>query len=309
MKVIYNIGAIKRKLKNAVLAIGVFDGIHIGHQKLIKSAVKKAKAVNGQAIVLTFFPHPVEVLQPKKFMPHITSLSYRLKLIEELDVAMCVVVKFTKKFSAISPRAFIERYIVNALEPKEVMIGEDFRFGKNREGTLEYLKEEGTKHGFKVNVISSVKGAGKKIGSSQIRHLISDGKLEDVKKYLGRNVSILGKVVRGNALGKKLGFPTANINPDKEIMPPCGVYAVRILVGKKTYNGMANIGHRPSIKRKKNPINIEVHLFDFKRDLYGKKIIVEFVKRLRDEKKFTSLKNLQAQIVRDEKKARQILSA
>ena len=307
MKVIYGIGKVKGAFKGCVLAIGVFDGLHIGHQKLIKAAVRKAKALGVMPIVMTFFPHPVQVLYPKKYLPFVVSLPHRIKLVERLDVRGCIIVHFTKRFSQLTPRQFIKRYLVDQISPKEVFVGDDFRFGKNRDGTLDFFKTAGRTHGFKVNTILPVKGGGKKIGSSRIRNLITTGKLKLAKRFLGRNVSVMGKVVRGDGRGRGLGFPTANIYPANEVIPPIGVYAVRVAIGKKNYYGMANVGRRPSFKRKQECINVEVHIFDFQKTLYGKEIIIEFIKKIRNERVFVLPEKMTAQLKRDELKIRRIL--
>ena len=306
MKVIYGIGKVKKVFKNAVLAIGVFDGLHVGHQKLIKAAVKKAKSLGGSAIVMTFSPHPVQVLKPKEYLPFVVSLPHRLKLIEQFDVVACVVVHFTKRFSQLAAQKFIKNYLVGRINPTEIFVGNDFRFGKDRSGTIEYFKEAGRKYGFKVNTVFPVKGGGSKIGSSRIRRLITEGKLYAAKHFLGRNVSIMGKVARGDQRGKKLGFPTANIHPQNSVVPPIGVYAAYVVIDRKRFRGMANVGRRPSFK-KNNNINVEVHIFDFQKTLYGKEITVEFVKKIRNEKVFDLSEQLIAQLKRDEIKSRVIL--
>ena len=309
MKVIYGIGKVKKVFKNAVLAIGVFDGLHVGHQKLIKAAVKKAKSLGGPAIVMTFSPHPVQVLKPKDYLPFVVSLPHRLKLIEQLDVMACVVVHFTKRFSQVAAEEFVKNYLVERINPTEIFVGNDFRFGKDRRGTIEYFKEAGRKYGFKVNTVFPVKGGRSKIGSSRIRRLITDGKLYAAKHFLGRNVSIMGKVVRGDRRGKGLGFPTANIHPENSVVPPIGVYATYVVIDHKRFKGMANIGRRPSFKKKNNNINVEVHIFDFRKTLYGKEITVEFVKKIRNEKVFDLSEQLIAQLKRDEIRSRAILKA
>jgi riboflavin kinase/FMN adenylyltransferase len=308
MKVIYGIGKVKKVFKNAVLAIGVFDGIHIGHQKLIKAAVKKARSLGGPAIVMTFSPHPVQVLKPDHYLPFVISLKHRLKIIERLDVMVCVVVHFTKRFSRLAAGEFVKRYLVDPIHPKEIFVGNDFRFGKDRSGTLEYFKEAGRTYGFKVHAITPVKGERAKIGSSRIRRMITGGKLTSAKKFLGRNVSLMGKVVRGDQRGKGLGFPTANIHPENAVVPPTGVYAVYIRVNNKKFKGMANVGLRPSFKKGNNSINVEVHIFDFQKNLYGREIIVEFVKNIRKERTFDSKEKFIAQLKRDEIKSRAILN-
>jgi len=307
MKVIYDTGKIKRKIKKAVLAIGVFDSLHLGHQELIRRAVKKAKRLKGRSVVMTFFPHPVHVLRPEINLPLIISLDHRIKLIKDLGVDICIVINFTKRFSRLSAHDFIKRYLEKSLDLKEVFVGDDFRFGQNRAGTLEIFKEIGLKTRFKVNVVLPVKGGHGKISSTEIRELISKGGLVRAKKLLGRHVSIMGKVQKGERRGKRLGFPTANIYPEGELMVPTGVYAVKVLVNQKQYFGMANVGLRPSFSRGHQKENVEVHIFNFSRQLYGKVIIVEFIKKIRKEKKYKSKEDLIKQITRDRLKVSIIL--
>ena len=186
MNVIYAIGKVRKKFKNAVLAIGVFDGVHRGHQALVQGAVRRAQQLGGEPLVMTFWPHPVHVLRPELGLPYIISLQHRLKLIEELGAKACIVVHFTRRFARLSPEQFIRRYIVARIHPEEIYVGDDFRFGQGREGTLEYFEQAGTKYGFKVRVVDAVKIGEKKIGSSLIRQLIGEGKLAQAAKLLGR---------------------------------------------------------------------------------------------------------------------------
>ena len=307
MKVIYGIGKVEQKIRNAVLAIGVFDGLHIGHQKLIKAAVKKAVEIGGSAIVMTFSPHPVQVLKPDQSLPFVVSLPHRLKLIERLGVMTCIVVHFTKRFSKLTPQRFVKRYLVNHIRPREVYVGGDFRFGRERKGTIESFKEEGNKYGFRVNSVYPVNSGNKKVGSSHIRTLINKGQLKTAEHYLGRYVSVMGKVQRGSSRGKILGFPTANIHPKNVVIPPIGVYAVHVIIGNKKYNGMANVGRRPSFYRSGSNFIVEAHIFDFQKKLYGKEIIIQFVKRIRSERAFGSKEKLIAQLKRDQLTTKAIL--
>jgi riboflavin kinase/FMN adenylyltransferase len=296
----------KKNFKNAVLAIGVFDGVHLGHQALIKAAIRRARIIHGDPVVMTFMPHPVSVLRPEIRLAYINSLPYRIRLIQELG-AGCIVVPFTKQFSRLTPQKFIERCLVKYVQPKEIFVGDDFRFGRNRGGTLNGFQAAGQNHGFKVNVVSVVKGGRKKIGSSAIRRLIIQGKLRAASKLLGRNFAIMGRVVKGDGRGKRLGFPTANIHIGRELVPPLGVYAVKVRVGARIFHGMANVGRRPSFCGPYGDVNVEAHLFGFKGTLYRKEIIVEFIKKIRNEKTFASPDQLTARLQNDKRKAQPIL--
>ena len=226
MKVIYGIGKTKFPFPNPVLTIGVFDGLHKGHQKLIRQMVRRAEKLKGTSIVMTFHPHPIKVLHPQKYLPYIISLDYRLKLINQLNVNVCYVVKFTKKLSDLTPEKFVEKYIVQEINPKEIYIGPDFSFGKDHKGSGEALKALSKEYGFKVKPVKAFllkesvpcHETFQKIGSTLIRYLISEGRLKEAAKYLGRRVSIMGKVMHGDARGRKLGFPTLNIYPADEVI-------------------------------------------------------------------------------------------
>lgn len=306
MNIIYGIGKIKKEFKNAVLVIGVFDGVHRGHQALIKAAVRRAREINGEALVLTFAPHPLHVLHPEIDLPYIVSVPYRIKLIEKLGVAACIVVRFTKQFSHLSPEKFINDYIVRTIHPKEIFVGDDFRFGQDRCGTLEYFQEAGQQYGFSVRALSAVKAGSKKIGSSIIRQMIKDGQLVGASRLLGRPVSVMGKVARGDGRGRRLGFPTANLAITGGVVPALGVYAVRVKIRRRSWDGMANIGRRPSFK-KNDPVSIETHLFDFSGNLYGQEIIVELVHKIREEVVFLSERQFIAQLCKDRRQAQEVL--
>lgn len=307
MKVIYGIGKVKNVFKNVVLAIGVFDGLHKGHQALIANAIKRAKAIGGQAVIMTFAPHPVHVLHPHVHLPYIISIPLRLQFIAGLGAAGCIVIKFTKRFSKLSPQSFIKKYLVNSIDLKEIFVGDDFRFGQNRDGSLDFFKEAGRKHGFRVNVLDQIKGRGRKISSTLIRQLVAEGKLSDVRRYLNRPVTISGVVVKGEGRGKKLGFPTINIDYNDVVLPPTGVYAVYVNIGLEKYPAMANLGVKPSFTDKNKKINLEAHIFNFTKSLYGKFVTVEFMKRIRNEQKFLSKEKFIEQLKKDEKRARAIL--
>ena len=300
MKIIYGIGGVKKPFKKAVLAIGVFDGLHRGHQILIQRAIREARKIQGEAVVMTFFPHPVNVLHPEINLPLIVSLKHRLKLLADLGVDACLVIHFTKSFSRLTPEQFIQRYLLNGIRPKEIFVGDDFRFGQNRTGTLDYFQEVGKHFGFKVNIVQSTRGGQKTASSTSIRQLISEGNLSRVGQLLGRRVSIMGTVTKGEARGQTLGYPTANIDPEGLVIPPLGVYAVYVMIGPKKFSGMANVGVRPSFKSHNNRVNVEVHIFNFHKNLYSREIVIEFIKKIRDEKFFNTKEKLIQQLEQDE---------
>ena len=307
MKIIYGVEHIKQKFKNPVMAIGVFDGLHRGHQQLIQQAIREAKKIKGTALVMTFWPHPAHVLRPEIRLPLLVSLPHRLKLLEGMGVDVCVVIPFTKSFSRLSPEEFVKNYLAKNIKPIEIFVGYDFRFGKDRLGDLNLFKAIGKTFGFKVNVLHAIKGGSNAISSTRIRELVAQGEFTQASRLLGRSVSTMGIVCRGDARGKTLGFPTANIDPDGELIPPRGVYAVSVLINKKKYGGMVNIGRRPSFKSD-NKISIEVHIFHFRKEIYNKTVIIEFIKKIRDEKFFFSTERLIRQLCHDEMKAKEILS-
>lgn len=303
MKVIYGIGRVKSALSNAVAAIGVFDGVHKGHQALIRRMVACARRKKAKSLVITFHPHPVEVLHKRK-LPYLVSLPHRLKLMEELGVDIILVIKFTKSFAHFKPEEFVKKYLVERLGVREVFVGDDFRFGENRAGNVDLFTQIGVRYGFKVNHMNPVKKTSDKISSSWLRELIGSGCLKEAVSLLGRNVTILGKVVHGDGRGKTLGYPTANIKFDCDVLPPRGVYIVGVDLQGQRFRGVANIGCRPSFKRKDLNVKLEVHIFDFKNNIYSREITVEFLKKIRDEKKFSSMDHLARQIRYDEKAAR-----
>ncbi len=324
--------------KKPILAIGVFDGVHLGHQCLIHKVIKKAKAIGGTSVVMTFWPHPVHVLKPELNSPLLIPLSLRLKLIASLGVQVCLIVRFTKKFSRWSPQKFVEKFLGTVIRPAEVFVGDDFRFGHDRSGHLDFLKNQGRYLGFKVNVVSSVHLGPYDVSSTLIRRLIGEGNLAQAAKLLNRKVSFLGKVIKGDSRGKRLGYPTANLNPASYVIPPRGVYLAQVEVNpvthssppglpfrlamadrvdakrwrsvkKKKLNALVNVGYRPSFKKSNDSVNLEVHILDFKENIYGQEILVKFLSKLRDEKEFASPHELIAQIKKDEIKARKFFSS
>lgn len=300
MIIIHGINKI-REFRIPVVALGVFDGVHCGHKEVINAAVENAKALGGTSIVLTFWPHP----QKEKSL---YSLEHRLHLLEELSVDVCIVVNFNSKFSRIAATDFIKDILVKKLSAKYIYIGKDFRFGKDAFGSMALLKSLGKTFGFKAKGFKTIRYHNEPISSTLIRRMISEGQITKAGKLLGRPVSVLGTVVKGTALGRIIGFPTANINPHHEVIPPSGIYAVRVILGKKRLKGACYIGNRPTIKHHNAKINVEVHILNFKKNLYDMDIEIQFVKRIRSDRKFPSVSLLCRQIKKDLSLVRKILS-
>jgi riboflavin kinase/FMN adenylyltransferase len=305
MKVIYGLGRLKSKkfLKSAV-TLGVFDGVHIGHLRLLRHTLKRARASGGLSIVVTFYPHPQEELS-------LYSLEHRLRLFAKIKIDLCIVLKFTKYLSRIAPHRFIRDILVRRINPAYVFVGENFRFGKDAAGSAKTLKKFSQKYGFKLKVIPVSKFKGRTISSTYIRKLITHGRLRFAQRLLTRPVSILGDVKKGFKIGSRLGFPTANLLPDHEVLPPRGVYISRTVINKKVFPGVCYIGSKPSLTSfgKKPRIYVEIHIFNFKDRIYGEKIEVQFLGKIRDEARFASLDNLKKQVEKDIKIARSYFQA
>jgi riboflavin kinase / FMN adenylyltransferase len=308
MEIFRGISKLRKRYPRPVVAIGVLDGVHKGHQKVIGYAVRRARQINGTAMVMTFAQHPVHVLRPHIFCPLIVSVPHRLKLIAQMGVDISILVHFTKRFSRLSPDDFIQRYLVHKIRPSEIVVGNDFHFGQERLGTAAIFRRKGKEYGFDVCLIKTNSGDRKKISSSRIRRDIAAGDLKGAARLLGRPFSILGRVVHGDARGRGWGYPTANIHPAGQLVPPSGVYIVEACLDGHCYPGIANVGRRPTFKRIAS-VNLEVHLFDFRRNLYGKEMLVRFYKRIRDEKVFRSEDELVRQIRCDEGEARRWFTA
>ena len=310
MKLVQRIKDITEPFKNAVITIGNFDGVHIGHQALFHEVLEKADAIDGTSIAMTFEPHPLRVLQQNNRLPLITLVEQKTELIERsgLDVLICI--PFTREFAAMTAREFVADLLVGTIGMKAMVVGEDYSFGRNREGDIDLLRKFAPEFGFEVIVADWIKTAREhpdRISSTRIRDLVMDGRMEQAQKMLGRHYQIRGKVVTGRDRGGKLlGIPTANINLQDELCPKSGIYAVTVDHGQKTYKGVANIGYSPTFDD--HQFTVEVHILDFDQDIYDDDIRVNFVQRIRDEIKFTSIDQLIAQIHKDIDVAREILS-
>ncbi|MBI3765876.1 MAG: bifunctional riboflavin kinase/FAD synthetase [Ignavibacteriales bacterium] len=285
--------------KNSVLTVGTFDGVHLGHRSIIKELVTRARSHHGRSVIVTFEPHPREVVGrgPIKLL---TPLEERLDLIGQLAVDITVVLEFTYEFSRQTSQEFYERYAVRGVGVSEVIVGHDHMFGIDREGGIQELQALGKTFDFSVAVVEPVSIDGEAVSSSKIREMLLQGDVERAEIFLGRPYSITGNVVQGDRRGTQIGFPTANLDPvhSFQLIPAEGVYCVSVLVGENQYYGMMNIGTRPTFHTELKR-TIEVNIFDFNKIIYGSLLRVQFLKRLRPEKKFLSQDELITQLRQD----------
>ncbi|MSR65593.1 MAG: bifunctional riboflavin kinase/FAD synthetase [Verrucomicrobiae bacterium] len=308
MKVVRSFAELSVIADKIGIAIGVFDGVHLGHQSVIRAALDDAAAVNGTAVVLTFDPHPMRVLAPDKAPPLLTSTQHKLALIESLGVPVCLMIPFTIDFARTEPDPFLSLVFQSAKNLKSICVGHAFRFGHDRKGNVQTILAFGRERGVRVDVMPPVTSHGETISSTTIRKAVAAGDLAKAERMTGRPFSVLGTVEAGDQIGRKLGYPTANLNPHNEVLPPNGVYAVCALHETRKLTGIVNIGVRPTIVERVADRRFELHILDFAGDLYGKTIEVSFVHKLRDEQKFDSPERLKAQIARDEAEARRMFA-
>jgi len=285
--------------KSTIITIGTFDGVHLGHQKILKKLNVEAENNRLESSVLTFFPHPRTVLNPDSSLKLINTIEERISLFKKSKIDNLIVHPFTKNFSELDPEDYVKNILVNQLKAKIVLIGYDHKFGKNRTADINNLKEYGIKYNFEVIEIKAKEINDIAISSTKIRNSIKEGDIRLTNSYLGYEFSFFGKVVRGNSIGKTLGFPTANIKIgcDLKLIPKNGVYLIYTTINKKIIFGMMNIGIKPTTN--KNTKSIEVNLFDFNQDLYDKNITIYIKQFLREEIKFDSLNELKLQIEKD----------
>lgn len=310
MELIKHIDKIEKPYKNAVITIGNFDGVHIGHQALFHEVIEKADSIDGTSVVMTFEPHPVRVLKQNGHLPLITLYEQKVELIENSGIDVLICVPFTKEFAAISAKEFVEDILLKSIGMKAIVVGKDYTFGKNREGDINLLKFYAKNIGFEVIVadwIQASKNGLGRISSTRTRELVMAGKVDEAQKLLGRYYQLRGVVTTGRDRGGKLlGFPTANINLHDELCPKNGVYAVTVDCMGETFQGVANIGYSPTFDD--HVFSVEVHILDFDENIYGQNIRVNFVKHIRDEEKFSTISELSDQIKKDIVTARKILN-
>lgn len=307
MRIVRGIKNFTERLPNPVLTLGNFDGVHLGHQAIFRKVVERAREIGGTSVAFTFEPHPLKVLSPERSPQLLNTFHGKLRLFEAAGIEVVICANFTRVFADQHPEDFAREVLHKQIGVKEVYVGYDYAFGKGREGSIESLKRMGQTYGFKVGVIEPVQVDGVVVSSSTIRDLITGGRVEEGARLLGRHYTIEGEVVHGSHRGHTLGFPTANIKSANELIPAFGVYAVLARVESRMLKGVASIGIRPTFDG--GPVSMEVFLFEFSEDLYGKEMEVAFVKRLRGEVKFSDVKALVRQIQKDVQKAREALRA
>lgn len=302
MKIFQDLTAIN-SIPNPVLTIGTFDGVHVGHQKILQQVKKEAEKIGGESVLFTFFPHPRMVLYPESHgLKLLQTQEEKMAKLARVGVENCIVYPFTFDFSRLSAIEFVRDILVNKLQIKKLVIGYDHQFGKNREGNIEFLKEICEVYGFEVIEIPAQDIDAVNVSSTKIRKAILNGDIARANEYLGERFELTGTIVHGQAIGKTIGFPTANIqvNSDLKLIPGNGVYAVAVSLKDSDYIGMLNIGNRPTVNDSADR-TIEVHILDFSGEIYAEEITVKFIDKLRDEKQFKDLQELQNQLKEDEK--------
>ena len=310
MQHIQSLDAIRHPFPGGVITIGNFDGVHIGHQALFYEVIERAHAIKGTSIAMTFEPHPLQVLKKNASPPVITMFEQKVELIERSGIDVLISIPFTLEFAAISAQSFVEDLLVRRIGMKAIVVGEDYAFGKNREGNIDLLNSLAPRLGFEVivtSLIRTVQGTLERISSTAIRESVQAGEMQYACRMLGRNFQIRGTVMAGRDRGGKLlGFPTANLKLEDELIPKTGIYAVTVETRGGLLQGVANIGYSPTFDDRR--FTVEVHILDFKEFIYGQRIRVNFIRRIRDEIKFSSLGALKDQIAKDVETARRLLA-
>lgn len=307
-RIIHDLAELQSPLRKPVLTIGNFDGVHRGHLALFERVKIRARTIGGVSVVMTFQPHPIKIMKPEKAPLLITPTQQKLALIAQAAIHTILCLPFDATFAAISSENFVQDILVGKIGVKELVVGYDYTFGHNRTGDIELLRGMGKSLGFQVHVVQPVLMGKRVVSSTSIRELIRAGELAEAKKLLGRDYQICGTVVKGkNRGGRLLGFPTANLELVDELTPKEGVYAVKVVIDDRLYNGVTNIGHNPTFGQ--GPLSIETHILDYSGDLLGQTIRVNFMHRLRAEKTYKGIEELARQIHLDIKVAREHLEA
>lgn len=295
--------------KNVVITTGTFDGVHLGHKKIIEQVVSAAKKISGESVILTFFPHPRMVLYPESNdLKLLNTIDERIELLKDSGIDHLIIHPFSMEFSRITSLDFVRDILVNKLNTKRLVIGYDHHFGKNREGSFQHLKEYGPLYGFEVEEIPAQEIQQINISSTKVRNSLLIGEIRAANQFLGYPYFINGTVVDGDKIGRELGFPTANIKVDEayKLIPGNGVYAVKVNIEQQSFTGMLNVGNRPTLNGEEE--TIEVNIFNFNEQIYNKPIRIEFFEKIRNEIKFNELSELQQQLNNDKQKVQQLFS-
>lgn len=288
--------------RGTVLTLGVFDGLHLGHQMIMRTVVERAEATDSVATVITFDPHPRAVLHPESAPPLLQTLDQRLAAFEVLGIEQAIIIRFNKEFAAQEAEDFIRETIGERLHAREVYLGKGFEFGRNRGGNIEVLKKLSEELGFYAAEVPEVRLNGQRISSSKIRELLKEGKVNRARRMLGRPYGVEGQIEHGSQRGHEIGFPTANLKPRNRVIPKFGVYVTATLINGAWRRSITNIGVRPTFENTTEP-SIETYVFDYEGDLYGDVLRIRFLHRIRDEKKFSGIEELKTQIQKDTRRA------
>ena len=308
MRIIKELAEIQRD-KKSIITLGTFDGLHLGHQQIVDSVIQKSRQSGGRSFLITFDPHPRKVIPGRNDVKILSTLEEKEVILEQLGLENLFVINFTTEFSKQSPEDFVKKYLVDGIGLKEIVIGHDHHFGKERDGNFELLQNLGSKFDFAVTLIPEFSVEGETVSSTKIRQALLSGDVLKAGKMLGRNYSFKGKIVRGDGRGRKLGFPTANLstgNADK-LIPAKGIYAAECIVENQKHFGLLSLGSRPTFHIDGDVIP-EFYIFDFDRDIYDKIMQVNMVEKIRDEEKFNSVDELIIQMKKDEEIGKEILS-
>ena len=306
---IYNNFNDYQKVANAIVTIGTFDGVHLGHQTILKDMVRVAKEIKGESVVVTFYPHPRQVLRiDDGNLRFITTQEEKIRLLENIGIDNLIIVNFTEEFSRLSSESFIIDYVIKNISPVKIVVGYDHHFGNNREGDFNLLNDLGERYNIEVQRIPAKDVENIAVSSTKIRHSLQQGDVCYANRLLGYQYAYFGKVVDGAKIGRELGYPTANVYVDREyrLIESPGVYATYIEIDKIIYKSMTYIGNKPTLDKDEKE-SVEVHIFDFNDDIYGKYVKIRFVKKIREEQKFKDLETLKHQIKMDEKEIRELL--
>jgi riboflavin kinase / FMN adenylyltransferase len=308
IKLKYPLNIDKTEIPPLSMALGYFDGVHLGHQKVILEAKKQAHQKGLHSAVMTFDPHPSVVLgKNNKHVQYITPLAEKIKIIEELGIDFLFIVHFTPEFANLLPQEFIDQYVID-LNVKHFVAGFDYSYGRMGKGTMEVLPFH-SREKFTFTTVDKLTSGNEKVSSTRIRQYIKDGKTVELPELLGRFYLTAGIVVHGDKRGRTIGFPTANVETkDEYILPPLGVYAVKIKIGENWYEGVCNVGYKPTFNKEALRVSVEVHVFDFNKDIYGELVIVEWHQYLRKEQKFSGIEELVTQIEKDKQTALEYFS-